>query len=57
MEHAWKVFVVAWICCTVAACVSVYFIKSVWCMWVLILPCFYLLVFSNNDKDNNDDKK
>lgn len=49
MEHVWKVFVAAWICCMIAACVGTYFTKSAWCMWVLILPCF--LSFSSNDKD------
>ena len=46
MEHVWKIYVAAWFCAMIAACVGTYFTKSAWCMWIMVLPA--VLSFSEN---------
>ena len=52
MEHVWKIYVAAWFCAMIAACVGTYFTKSAWCMWIMVLPA--VLSFSEN---KSGDKK
>lgn len=58
MEHVWKIYVAAWFCAMIAACVGTYFTKSVWCMWIMVLPA--VLSFSENksgDKKSGGEEK
>lgn len=49
MQYVWKIYVAAWISTAVAVCVSVYFTRSPWCMWGMLLPCF--LSYKNDSKE------
>lgn len=49
----WIAYAVAWISTAAAVCCGIYFTKSAWCLWALLLPAL-LRVESKSKKEGEE---
>lgn len=56
LKHIWKIYASTWFPTAIAACVGIYFTRSAWCLWALLLPaCHTYGVERKVDEDKNNE--